>query len=138
MAAGTGAAVQGLGMAASTVGSLQTVAEQRKMLKSEALSVEQQAAFDETQTRRQNKLFLGEANAVGAASGVDISSGSPLLHELDRIKQTEIEALNIRRAGENRVNAINFQRKLLKRQRVFEGIKGAAGGGSILSSYARG
>ena len=138
MAAGTGAAVQGLGMAASTVGSLQTVAEQRKMLKSEALSVEQQAAFDETQTRRQNKLFLGEANAVGAASGVDISSGSPLLHELDRIKQTEMEALNIRRSGENRVNAINFQRKLLKRQRVFEGIKGAAGGGSILSSYARG
>ena len=138
MAAGTGAAIQGVGMAASTVGSLQTVAEQRKMLKSEALSVEQQAAFDETQTRRQNKLFLGEANAVGAASGVDISSGSPLLHELDRIKQTEMEALNIRRAGENRVNSINFQRKLLKRQRVFEGIKGAAGGGSILSSYARG
>ena len=138
MAAGAGAAIQGIGTAASTVGSLQTIAEQRKMLKSEALSVEQQAAFDETQTRRQNKLFLGEANAIGAASGVDISSGSPLLHELDRIKQTEIEALNIRRGAQNRVNAINFQRKMLKRQRAFEVVKGAAGGGSILSSYARG
>jgi len=108
-----------------------------KQLDARARSIEQQAAFDETQQRRQNKLFLGEQNATAAASGVAITSGSPLLHELDRVKQTEIQAQNIRISGQNAAAATRFQSRIVRREIPWDILGGVAGAGkSILSSYA--
>jgi len=138
MAAAAGGIGMGLGILGSigsTIANVQASDVQAKALDAEARSVKAQTEFEEEQQRRKNRLLLGQANAQAAASGIDISSGSPLLLELDRVKQTEIEALNIRRSGENKVAALNFQRRLVRRQIPFQILGGLAQGGSILSSY---
>ena len=65
----------------------------------EARQIEESAAFQERQSRRTSKLIKGEANAQVAAAGLDLSRGSTLFLELDRAKQAELEALEIRRVG---------------------------------------
>jgi hypothetical protein len=136
MASAAGAGLGILGTVAQTAGDVMASDVQAKSLDAEARSVQAQAQFDETQTRRRNALMLGDANKQTAASGVSMSSGSPLLHELDRIKQSEIEALNIRRQGQNAVASLNFQRRLVRRQIPFQIAGGVAQSGSILSRFA--
>ena len=138
MAAAAGAGLGILGTVGSTAGQVMASDVQAKALNAEGRSVAVQAAFDETQQRRKNALMLGEANATGAGAGVDISSGSPLLHELDRIKQSEIEALNIRRSGQNVVASKQFEARMVRRQIPFQIMGGVAQSGSILSTYAGG
>lgn len=95
-------------------------------------------AGDERQQRRLNALYRGAAIAKGAASGVAIASGSPLLHELDRVRQTEIEALNIRLRGQNAAVATRFQSRMTRKQIPWQILGGVTqAGSSILSSYAR-
>lgn len=137
MAAAAAGGMQVLGTVGSTIANVQASDVNAKALDAQARSQLQQAEFDETQQRRENKFFLGDAIAKGAASGVAITSGSPLLHELDRVKQTEMQALNIRYRGQNEANASRFQSRMTRRQIPFQIIGGAAqAGSSILSSYA--
>ena len=80
----------------------------------------------------------GEANARAAASGVDITSGSPLLLELDRVKQSELEALNTRRTGQLCATSKRFQASQYKQSIPYLSAGGAAQGAtSILGSYVR-
>jgi len=130
------AAVAVIGAVAGAVSGVMGSDANAKGLDAEARSVKAQAEFDERQYRREASLVQGEAIATSAASGVDISSGSPLLHELDRVKQREIAALNIRRGGENQVAALKYQSRMTRRQIPFQIIGGGAQVGSILSSYA--
>lgn len=67
----------------------------------EAVSTREAAFFEEQQSRRRSALLLGRQRARTAASGLAVTSGSPLLLELDSIRQAEIEALTIRRSGES-------------------------------------
>lgn len=60
---------------------------------------EQQAGFDERQTRRKLAFLQGQQTADFAAAGLETTSGSPLLHEIDFAKQSELEALSIKWAG---------------------------------------
>lgn len=136
MAAAAGAGLGILGSVGSTIANVQAAYVTAKSLDARARSIEQQAAFDETQQRRTNKLYLGQSNADAAASGVAITSGSPLLHELDRVKQTEIEGQNIRISGQNAEAATRFQLRMVRKQIPFQIIGGAAQAGSILSMYA--
>jgi hypothetical protein len=103
------------GGALGTLSQAQALDMQAKAANIEADSVIKQAAFEEAQQRRKNALLQGSANAIGAASGVSISSGSPLFMELDRIKQGEIEALNIRRTGEVAAQGLRYQGRLARR-----------------------
>ena len=66
----------------------------------EAESARQAAAYDERQQRRRMSLLLGKQSAIMGASGADPTTGSPLLMELDSVRQAELDALNIRRTGE--------------------------------------
>lgn len=82
--------------------------------------------------------LCGQANAQVAASGVDITSGSPLLLELDRVKQSELEALNTRRSGQLGATSKRFQAGQYKQSIPYLIAGGAAQGGtSILNSYVR-
>ncbi len=107
--------MQVAGAVGGTIAKVQEADLTAKSLQSEARSIEAQAAFDETQQRRKNKLLLGEANAQAAASGVQMTSGSPLLLELDRVKQAEIEALSIRRAGGIAASSRRYGARLARR-----------------------
>lgn len=136
MAAAAGLGLGLVGTVGSTTADVMASDVNAKGKQAQARSVQAQAEFDETQTRRRNQLLLGEAIAQGAASGVSISSGSPLLMELDRVKQTEIEALNIRRSGQNAANALRFDARMIRRRIPFQILGGVAKSGSILSQYA--
>jgi len=129
-AAGIGAALAVVGAVGGTASNVTALDVQSKSLDAEGRSIAEQAAFDERQKRRQNRLMLGEGIAKGAASGVAITSGSPLLHELDRVRQTEIEALSIRRAGEIGQAQKRFASRMARRQIPFEILGGVTKIGS--------
>lgn len=139
MAAAIGPVLQGAGMGLGVVSDVQQADIEAKSLQSEARSVEEQAAFDERQSRRQSRLLQGHANAQAAASGIDISSGSPLLLELDRAKQSEIEALSIRRAGKMGADARRYGARLARRSIPYTvAAAGTKAGGSLLSGFMGG
>lgn len=136
MAAAAGAGLGILGTVGSTTSNVMASTVNANALDAQARSEIQQSEFDATQQARKNKFFLGEANAATAGAGVSLSSGSPLLHELDRVKQTEMERQNILIRGQNAAAATRFQSRLQRRQIPWQIIGGVAQSGSILSSYA--
>ena len=103
------------------------------------------AAYNERQFRRRADLIVGQQQAIFGAAGVDTASGSPLLQELDTVRQTEMEALNIRRGGDVAAAASRFEARLRRFQGdYFSGqipgqIAGGVlqGGGSILGNWLR-
>ena len=123
-----------IGNAVSTFGQVQARDVNAKMLQEEARSVEQAAAYDEGQYRRQARLALGQANAQGAASGTQQGSGSSLFLELDRVKQSEMEALNIRRTGAIKAQGLRFGARLERRKIPFDIIGGVTGAASFATS----
>lgn len=133
-----GALVLGLaGSAVSAYSGVQAAKAQAQAAEMEARSVENKSKFLETQQRRENKLIQGEANAITAASGVQLGSGSPLFMELDRIKQGELEALSIRQGGQVAAMGSRFGGEMAKR-RIPSIIGDSVGqGGSILSTFIR-
>lgn len=113
---------------------------QASFAKMEAKTIREQAEFDEGQLRRRASLLLGKQQAVGAASGIDITSGSSLFAELDNIKQIELEALNVRRRGQMAASSALFAGGVASTQaRRARGnlpgiyLGGAAKAGSVLS-----
>lgn len=103
----------------------------------EANSVEQAALVSERQSRRDSSLVTGKANAIVAASGLSLKSGSPLLMELDRAKQAEIEALSIRRSGQMQAASKRYESRLQRRQIPFDILGGFLNAGSQ-ATIARG
>ena len=102
----------------------------------EAQSVESAAAYDEGQVRRSTALARGTANAQAAASGVQISTGTSLFHELDRVKQSELEALNVRRTGAVRAQGLRYGANMERKKIPFDILSGVAGtAASALSGY---
>jgi hypothetical protein len=123
--AAVGPVMQAVGTVGSTASNVIAQDVQSKALDAEGRSIAEQAAFDERQQRRANRLMLGEGVARGAASGVAITSGSPLLHELDRVRQSEIEALSIRRQGEIGQSVKRFESRMTRKQIPFTILAGA-------------
>lgn len=115
-----------------------------KMREQEAENFRQSAAYEERQYRRRIDILLGKQAAIGAAAGLDITSGSPLLMELANVRQKEMEAQNIRRTGAVNASAQEFEARLARyRARQFgqQGTYAIAGGaakagGSILSGWS--
>lgn len=129
-----GQAATALGTIGQTSSSVIAQDVNAKSLDSEGRSIADQAAFDERQQRRLSRLSMGQAIAQGAASGVAITSGSPLLQELDRVKQNEIEALSIRRLGQIGQSTKRFQSRMTRKQIPFTILGGAAQLGSQATS----
>jgi hypothetical protein len=78
------------------------------------------ASYDEHQFRRRVALLLGKQSAIYGASGVDPSSGSPLVMTLDSVQQAEMEAQNIKRSGQMGASASLFRADANARASDFE------------------
>ena len=141
-----------IGAGISTYGAYSQAAQAEKAAKNEsqlrdqeAESVRQASAYQERQYRRRVALLVGKQEAIAGAAGTDPSSGSPLLMELDNVKQGELEALNIRRTGEVGASAREYEGRLARQRASFASQqKGYAignglmqAGGSILGAWAQ-
>jgi hypothetical protein len=124
------------GTAGGAYANIQAAKMNSKAMEAEASSIDETTKMQETQQRRVNALYLGKANATAAASGLDMSSGSPLLMELDRVKQTELEAYNVRRGGALQAMSARFGAKMQRQAIPGYIFRGAAEGGSIFSKMA--
>ena len=91
-----GGTISKVGAAESEAQRSETIASFQEL---EARSIEDAAAADEATDRRRTARILGKFRAAGAATGVDPSSGSLLLLELDNEKEAELSALKIQQKG---------------------------------------
>lgn len=77
----------------------------QKLADQQAQSEIDASEFEEAQFRRRVRVLIGKQIAESSSLGIDITSGSPLLLEVDTVKQAELEALNIRRIGQRTAHA---------------------------------
>lgn len=108
---------------------------QQKAREQEAESARLAAAYEERQFRRRLSLLQGKQEASLAATGLDPSSGTPLLLQLDTAKQVELEALNIRRTGEVSAQGSELEARFA---RMKMGMVDEAAGYSMLASGLQG
>jgi len=116
---------------------------QARLADIEAGSIESAARAEEDADRRRTARILGKQRAVSGAAGIDITSGSALLLELDSAKEAELSALTIRQRGAVGVRG-KRQEAIFARQQagIARGRKGAAiakgifRGGSLLTEFA--
>jgi hypothetical protein len=104
-------------------------------LEYEARAIEGDTKFAVQQERRKQRILQGQGNAIAAASGLDITSGSPLLLELDRVRQGELEVQSLKRAGGIAITTKRYGASLVKGAIPYRIMSGALQGGSILTSY---
>ena len=130
-----------IGAGISTYAAYSQAQQQQQAAKSEsafrmqeAESARQSAAYEERQYRRRIALLLGKQEAIAGASGTDPTSGSPLLMELDNVKQGELEALNIRRTGQVAASAREYEARLARQRASFAGQGYAIAGGILQGS----
>lgn len=106
-----------------------------KYREQEAESIRQSSAYEERQYRRRVAILLGKQNAIAAATGTDPTQGSPLLMELDNVKQGELEALNIRRTGQMGASAREYEARLARQRASYASDqKGYAIAGGVLQA----
>ena len=98
----TYAAVQGAEAQASAARA------EKKFRERAAQSERDAAAFEEAQFRNRVRHVLGQQQAIGAAAGIETTTGSPLLNELDAVRQGELQALSIRQSGATRAYSQDF------------------------------
>ena len=130
-----GAGMQLAGAAGSTMANVRAANAQASGLEFEARTIEDQAKFDARQERRRQRILQGQGNAIAAASGLDVTSGSPLLMELDRVRQGEIEAQSIERSGKIGAMTKRYGADLARGSIPYSIFGGAMQGGSILTNY---
>ena len=123
-----------LGAVGTMLSGISQANAQSKGANQEAKSIEEAAAFQEQQSRRQSRMMIGKQVAIGAASGVDITSGSPLFMELDSVRQAELEALNIRHQGALGSASRKYEGKMAKARIPGIIIGGVAQAGGALSA----
>lgn len=123
------------GTVGKTISGIQTSRAQSKAARAEAGSIRESAAFEEAQFRKRAAQVLAKQRAIGAASGIDISSGSPLAVMLDTAREAELEAQAIRRSGEIGVEGKKFESRLVRGRVPGQLFAGAAKTGTILSQW---
>ncbi len=138
--AGAGAGAYFAGVYMSAVGKYQEGKTQKHAHEYNAQRAEERSKYEEEQTRLKWKRIIGQQLALYAKAGVDISSGSPLLIMSQTAAEGELEALNIRYAGENEAQMQRWYGK-----RAMQAAKLAAwstlltgGGGYTASNYGGG
>ena len=129
------------GAAVSTVGAIQQgqAANKQGKLQSgfllqQAAQEREQAAADESDFRKNQSRILAARRAAMGASGVDQSTGSPLLVAEDFAGEVELQALRIREGGEIRGTRAEQQAQLQRLAGSQAQTGGFLRGGSLLLS----
>jgi hypothetical protein len=155
IAAIVGAAAAIAGTAVTTVAAVKQSKQQADVAESEAQILDAEATnkqaaadYEEHQFRRRAAILMGKQANIYGASGVDPSSGSPLVLTLDTVRQAELEAQNIKRTGQVGASAsafgANLQRYLADRskgeipfQALGGGLTAFGQGASALSNWMK-
>ena len=116
-AVGAAAAVAGAGVtayAAHAQGQAQEEAADfnAKVAKNNAIAAEQAAAIEAEQKREHYRRLMGTQRARQGASGVEISSGSPLLVQLDQAEQAALALSTTQYGGGVRAQGFNAEAEL--------------------------
>ena len=90
------------------------------------------AAVREEDLRRKTSQLMGQRRAILGASGVDPSSGSPLLVSEDFAAEAELQALRIRSGGELSATRLEQQANLFRLSGRQAGRAGFVRGGALL------
>lgn len=105
---------------------------QSQVLQQQATSERGQAAANEEDFRRNQSRVLAARRAALGASGIDQSTGSPLLVAEDFAGETELQALRVRTGGEIRATRAEQQAQLQRFTGKQAQTAGFIRGGSLL------
>lgn len=142
---GIGTALQALGLVASVGGSLagaqasQNVANYNaKVADNNATAERQRAAYDANLQRDQVRRVVGAQRAAGAASGLDITSGTPVAVLGDTAKQGEMDVLARLYAGESAATAYSNDARRMRAEGKAQKQAGFINAGtSLLSGFGQ-
>lgn len=93
------------------------------------------ARFEEQQSRRQAQRILAKQRAIGAASGIDTSSGSFLELMLDSAREAEEEALTIRQGGRIQANQARYAGAVAKSRALGDTLGGFGRLGGAVTAH---
>jgi hypothetical protein len=127
-----------IGIGGQTLASMRAGRFAAGAAEAEAVSIREAAAAEEAQSRRESARVMAKGRAIGAAAGLDIASGSPLLLELENAKQAELEALTIRRRGQQAAFAKTLEARLARRGAEAAFFTGLTQGASLLATWRGG
>ncbi len=136
--AGSAAAIAAAGAISQGISARETARAQADVAEQQADQARRVAKQREDDFRRRQKRAASFVRAAGGASGVDFSTGSPLLASEDFARETEKQAQRIREGGLVEATRLEQQAGFLRDrgQAAFRsGIFGA--GSSLLSGGAR-
>lgn len=137
LAIGTGAAA--LSSAVGAVGAISSGQAQANALEHQAEIARQQAEQERIASRQEAEDFrrdqsrlMARRRAVMGASGVETTTGSPLLASEDFASEVELQARRIRQGGELRATRLSQQAGLFDSQAGGARAGGFVRGGSLL------
>ena len=109
-----GVIVAAIGIAVSAAAAAQSAHQQeqaaqfnKKVAENQATAARQAAEANASQRREQLRRVLAEQRAAIGGSGVEDTSGSPLLVQIDSARQAELETLKIQHGGQQQ--ALGFE-----------------------------
>lgn len=121
-----GASVAGTGM--SAYGSYQSGLEEKKAYDYNAAVGWRNTQAEEQKSKDEAMIIEGQARSLYGKSGVDSSSGSPLLHLKWLRKQGELESQGIRTAGQSQYQMMKMYGKNAKKAGTIGAISGLFSG----------
>lgn len=132
IALGASTAVSAAGTIASGRAAAAQAAHQAAIAAQQAEYERQLFASQERKNRRDNNALLARQRARLAASGVDLSSGSALLAQMDAGGQAELEARMIRTSGEAKASNLLASAQLARMRGAAEKQRAIFGAGTKL------
>jgi len=127
----------------SAVQAQQAQADQERALAKqkqvEKANIQSSAVFEQAQSARKAALLLGEEQAIFASGGAETTSGTPLITELDIVRQAGLENQNIKRQAILSGSALEFESNVARyRASLAEGAIGTTIAGGVLQATTTG
>lgn len=108
--AAAGPVMQLAGSAMGTVSNVMASDVQAKSLDAQARSIEQDTQAQVNQQQRKVRLQAGSNNATMAASGLDITRGSPLFDQLDYTNKLKLKSKAFNGAAQSKPTTLDLMR----------------------------